>query len=75
MFGNAGKKHTIMNHSLIQGVLDTGENRLQAFQNNMKDRIKENDPLPASHALSEECIQFVKAVLAEDYEKAKTLLK
>lgn len=79
IYGNSGRKSTMLNHKLIQGFLEFDENRIDVYkeaETNMKERYSEENFQKLKHQLpTEECFQFCKLVLKEEFTKAIKLAK
>ena len=64
IFGNDGKKVTLFNHSLIQGYVEHGEDRLPYYVEAQKQKLMERGKLfLQSYGLTQECVDAVCLVL------------
>ena len=68
IYGNDGPKCTLLNHKLIQGFYEYGEDRRQIYSY-AHSRINE------AHNLTMECLEVVNLVLNSDLKKAINIAK
>ncbi len=68
IYGNDGPKCTMLNHKLIQGFYEYGEDRRDIYKY-ADSRINEN------HNLTVECLKVVNLVLDSDFKKALKIAK
>lgn len=78
VYGNGGRKSTLLNHKLIQGFVQYGEDRREAYshaEENMKERYTPEEFERVKNQLpTEECFKFCDLVLEGNLLKAQELM-
>jgi len=64
VFGNSGKKSTLFNHKLIQGFIESGEDRREDYKDvNINLTGKYGIEYALKNGITDECLEAVKNII------------
>lgn len=64
IYGNYGKKCTTLNHKLVQGFYQYGENRIEAYRQGYENMLERHGKEYADvHGVTQECIDACMEIL------------
>ncbi|KKN55713.1 hypothetical protein LCGC14_0579220 [marine sediment metagenome] len=71
IYGNGGRKHTPLNHKLIQGFLEHNEDRMEDYRNGYDNLLKRfNKKIAKEHGVTPECFEVCDLILSNNIEQA-----
>lgn len=76
IYGNKGRKSTLLNHKLIQGFLHYNEDRRTIYIKGNKNMKNSLDPEQYSRSkVTDECLKVVNLILDNNIDKALKIAK